>query len=149
MAADRSAAGKAVSNRLVVSLLLYLAPALALAADRELEPVDDSTCVTRSSVYRVSYTSDLDPIAINRIHDWVLHVETTQGEPVAGAEITVGGGMPAHDHGLPTSPRQTEELGNGDYLVEGMRFHMNGRWEIVVAVSANAGRDTCVLSLTL
>jgi hypothetical protein len=144
MAADRIASRKAVSNRLVVSLLLYLAPALALVAEN-----DDSTCVTRSGVYRVSYTSDLDPVAINRIHDWVLHVETAQGEPVAGAEITVGGGMPAHDHGLPTSPRQTEELGNGDYFVEGMRFHMNGRWEIVVAVSANAGSDTCVLSLTL
>ena len=34
--------------------------------------------------------------------------------------------MPEHNHGFPTAPRVTENLGEGDYLLEGMRFNMGG-----------------------
>ena len=37
--------------------------------------------------------------------------------------------MPAHKHGLPTEPVVTE-IGTGDYLVEGIKFSMSGKWEI-------------------
>jgi hypothetical protein len=47
---------------------------------------------------------------------------------VADAQINVNGGMPAHDHGLATSPRVTRYLGEGQYLLEGVRFHMPGEW---------------------
>jgi len=89
------------------------------------------------------------PIPINRIHGWELVVLTAGGEAVTGAEITVDGGMPAHDHGLPTRPRVTEELGGGRYRVEGLRFHMGGIWEIVVTIEAAGRRDTVTISIEL
>ncbi len=92
--------------------------------------------------YEVSFFSTLEPIAINRIHSWVVHIEDRNGAPVTDAHITVSGGMPEHDHGLPTSPRQTEYLDNGDYLIEGMRFHMNGVWEVVFTIQAAGLSDT-------
>lgn len=79
--------------------------------------------------FRVSYKSKVEPLPLNRIHSWVLHVDTLDGKPVEKAAISVYGGMPAHKHGLPTQPEVTE-IGNGDYLVEGLKFSMTGMWHM-------------------
>lgn len=99
--------------------------------------------------YRLHYTSRMEPIVINRIHSWVVHVENADGKALEGCALEIAGTMPAHDHGLPTRPRVTEELGNGDYLVEGMRFHMNGDWEVTVTIGGCGPRDSLVIPLTL
>jgi hypothetical protein len=98
---------------------------------------------------RVTYTTPAGPPAINRIHSWVLHVESVEGVPIENAEVTVTGGMPEHDHGLPTNPRVTEELGGGDYVLDGMRFHMRGYWEIEVTVVTEEGSSVVVIVLKL
>ena len=82
------------------------------------ESADSRVLISQAGLFHVSYKSKLQPIAINRIHNWVLHVELADGQPVTNADITVEGGMPAHDHGLPTLPRITQSLGNGEYLLE-------------------------------
>lgn len=110
---------------------------------------EDATQTSDGGSFMVSWSSAVEPIAINRMHEWVLHLETTAGEPLEGAAIEIGGGMPAHDHGLPTSPRVTEELGSGDYRVEGMRFHMSGYWEVTLEISAGGVSETAVIPLEL
>lgn len=85
----------------------------------------------------VTYTTPAGVPEINRMHSWVLHVEDESGAAIEGALIEVTGGMPQHNHGLPTQPRVTAELGGGDYRLDGMRFHMSGDWEIVVTITAN------------
>jgi hypothetical protein len=57
--------------------------------------------------------------------------------------------MPVHNHGLPTQPRVTTELGDGDYRLEGMRFHMQGPWEITLTITVGGSTDTVVIALTL
>ena len=104
---------------------------------------------SRDGLYRVTYESDLTPIVINRIHRWTLRLEDADGNPVSGAEITVRGAMPIHDHGLPTHPRVTRELESGDYLLEGVRFHMAGSWEIELRIAAPAGTDVAIIPLEL
>ena len=89
----------------------------------------DSATTTDSIHFRVSYKSKVEPLPLNRIHSWVLHVEALDGKPVENAEISVFGGMPAHAHGLPTQPEVTE-IGDGDYLVEGLKFSMTGMWQL-------------------
>ena len=105
--------------------------------------------LSEQGFYRVSYTSKHDPIQINNIHSWVLHVETAAGQPVADAEIGVSGGMSGHNHGLPTAPRATRYLGNGDYLIEGMKFQMGGHWVITFSVSAEGRSDSVSFELDL
>lgn len=129
----------------VVALLLFAAGAIGMEQDA----VADATWSSRDDEFRVSFTSRLQPIVINRIHSWVLHVETAGGEPVANADISVDGGMPEHDHGLPTAPRVTRYLGSGNYLVEGLRFHMNGYWELEYTITSGDVADTVVIPLTL
>ncbi|MEL7185279.1 MAG: FixH family protein, partial [Pseudomonadota bacterium] len=121
--------GKGGSAAAAVCLLLLSAPVMA-----------DELVVT--------WTSD-GTIRINEMHSWILHVETASGEPVEGATIEVDGGMPEHDHGLPTKPRVTEELGGGDYRLDGLRFHMRGYWEIVVTISTDDGLSKITLPLKL
>lgn len=134
-------------SRIIAFVLVVVLLTASLAEENE--SVGSRGWMSQAGHFRVRYTSKLDPIVINRIHGWVLHVETADGEPVLNADITVGGGMPVHNHGLPTSPRMTQNLGNGDYLIEGMRFHMNGYWEITISIVAGDDRDNILIPLEL
>jgi len=97
----------------------------------------------------ISYTPLDGPPQVNRMHSWILHIETEDGVGVEGATVTVDGGMPQHDHGLPTRPRVTEELGDGDYKLDGLRFHMSGYWEIFVTVTTESDVSTVTIPLQL
>jgi len=102
---------------------------------------------SRDGLYVLVIDSEVDPPVINRMHRWHLTLSDADGQPVTGASITVDGGMPAHDHGLPTAPRVTGETAAGRYLLEGLRFHMNGEWLMSFAIDAEAGTDTVRLRL--
>ena len=127
---------------------LLLGLCLSIAAFSQDADVKDSW-LTRSGYYKVSYTSELSPLTINKIHRWVFHIEDATGKPVNNAVVSLTGGMPEHNHGLPTNPRMTEALGDGDYVLEGMRFHMTGYWELTVTVEADGRRDTVLIPLTI
>jgi len=102
-----------------------------------------------NGLYTASVTPMETPIPLNRIHEWRVHLESTDGVPVTGATIDISGGMPMHDHGLPTAPRVTEELGDGDYRLEGMKFQMPGHWVVELRVDTPAGVDSVVIELML
>lgn len=127
------------ATAVVVAVLLICVPVSDVLADE---------WVSSRGVYTVSFESSLEPIEINQIHNWTLRV-TSDGEPVTGALLAVSGGMPAHDHGMPTRPRVTAELGNGEYRLEGMRFHMGGDWEVSIEIKAGGKTDTVVVTLAL
>jgi len=117
------------------------------AAPAELDTAADR--LTDNGLFNVSYSSDLDPIAINQMHSWTLLVTTPDGQPVADAVILVDGGMPQHGHGLPTQPQVTEYLGNGRYRVEGLRFQMGGWWEVEFDITAAEQNDAITFNLAL
>ena len=115
-------------------------------------PSDLDYSTTRPSaqgVYQVSYAPNRPPIAINQIHAWTIHVETPDSQPVTDAAITVDGDMPQHGHGLPTQPQVTKNLGNGDYLVEGLKFQMGGWWVVDFSIEAGGKQDTVRFNMML
>jgi hypothetical protein len=57
--------------------------------------------------------------------------------------------MPQHGHGLPTQPQVTQSLGNGDYLVEGMKFQMAGWWVVDFNIDSAGQRDNVRFNLIL
>ena len=69
--------------------------------------------------------------------------------PLTDASIGVDGDMPQHGHGLPTRPQVTKHLGNGDYLVEGMKFQMGGWWVVDFTIEANGKQDTVRFNMIL
>ena len=126
---------------------IFLIVALGLFAGSV--SADEADWTSKRGLFVVNFESELTPLQINTLHAWRIHIETVSGEPVTGANVTASGGMPLHDHGLPTRPRVTAELGDGDYRLEGMRFHMAGQWEITLLITAGDIKDTVVISLTL
>lgn len=99
--------------------------------------------------YQLQVRSRLAPVAINHIHAWELELRDRNGALVPDATITVGGGMPAHQHGLPTAPRITEVIGPGRYRLDGMKFQMGGEWEVRFLIDAPPGAETLTLAFTL
>ena len=115
-------------------------------------PMELDLSTTRPSSFKkfiVSVTSSLTPIAINKIHSWEIRVKTPDGRPVNDATITINGGMPMHQHGMPTAPRVTKNLGQGRYLLEGMKFSMTGWWELIVQIDAGLFQDNVTFNLML
>ena len=110
---------------------------------------DELTATSREGLYRLTVRPSADPLPLSQMHHWTLAVTDADGVPVADATIVVTGGMPAHDHGLPTRPqaRPTEEVGS--YRLEGVRFHMRGAWQLTVSIVSEAGSDTVVLEFTV
>jgi hypothetical protein len=102
-----------------------------------------------SGLYSATIHPQGDSIPQGKLHRWTLHLVTASGAPVDSAAITVDGGMPQHGHGLPTQPRVTRDLGNGDHLVEGMKFNMGGWWVVKFRVASAAGSDSLVFNVKL
>jgi hypothetical protein len=107
------------------------------------------TRASENGLYRGTILPQGDSIPQGRLHRWTLHLETASGAPIDSAEIRVDGGMPQHGHGLPTQPRVTRHLGNGDHLVEGMKFNMGGWWVVTFRVASAAGSDSLTFNLKL
>ena len=131
------------------SLACRFAALVAAAALLSTAAGAEEAVVSKEGMYRLAFAANLQPIVINRMHRWTLYLTDSKGMPVADAAIQVTGGMPEHNHGLPTRPRVTAYLGDGRYRLEGMRFHMQGSWEISVAIDAQAGKDSVLIRLEL
>ena len=136
-----------MNSRFLLLALCCAAGAFSQVDDPE--PASSPPQFTKLERYQISYAATLQPIAINQMHQWTVRVTDANGNPVENASIQVSGGMPAHDHGLPTAPRATAYLGDGRYLLEGVKFHMGGAWEVVLTVEAAQGKDSLSLSLDL
>jgi hypothetical protein len=128
--------------RNIVSTLSLLA--LVGAGGCATPPQNLDLSLTHPSVDRtfvVALQPPATPPAINQMHSWQIKVSSPTGAPVTHARIAVDGGMPQHGHGLPTRPQVTQELAEGTYLLEGMKFSMTGWWEIKLAIQSAEGSD--------
>ena len=126
-----------------ISLLLTLFS--ASAADVNLPDLNGVT----DKGFKIEIYSELSPLSINTIHSWHIRVLDRDDEILELEELNVFGGMPEHDHGLPTQPEVTMRLDNGDYLLEGVRFHMQGHWELQIEFQYAGVDDTAIIDFEL
>ena len=109
--------------------------------DETIEPQTSWQSLSREGLYDVRRTPENGTVEIGPMRNWVLTLRNWQGEVLYPARITVGGGMAGHGHGLPTQPQVTAYGGEGDYLIEGVRFNMAGDWRLSFVIDSQAGRD--------
>lgn len=131
-------------SRLSAVCLLLLGTQAAMA-QFSADPV--LSVQTRKGI-TVDIYSEIAPLDINRIHSWQLRLKDAVGSPVSNAEIELIGGMPEHDHGLPTQPQITAETAAGSYLLEGMRFHMPGKWQLDIKLTYELGNEGLTIENT-
>ena len=74
---------------------------------------------------------------------------TSDGKPVSGASISIDGGMQAHGHGLPTSPKMSAAEVAGQYKIEGLKFSMLGEWIVGFRVKSNGIADQTVFKFSI
>ena len=104
---------------------------------------------TANGLFIASFEPEHGVVRQGELQSWLLTLKTAAGAPVEGAAITVSGGMPQHNHGLPTSPQATDYLGDGRYRIDGIKFTMSGWWQLSFAISAAAGSDSVVFNIVL
>ncbi len=96
----------------------------------------------------VTLMQDLSSATIGDFLELEVHIQNTSGDNISGAAIAVDGGMMAHGHGLPTRP-QAVELGEGRYLIRGLRFSMPGEWRLVLDVTSEDVQDRILIAFVL
>ena len=144
-----SAVSRTAAARLAIAVAVSLLGGCMMFAKAPTNLDYSRTRTSEGGLYRATIRPQGDSIPQGRLHRWTVHLETASGAPVDSATMVVDGGMPQHGHGLPTKPRVTRELGNGDHLVEGMKFNMGGWWVVKFRVNASAGNDSLVFNLKL
>ncbi|MBN9233818.1 MULTISPECIES: FixH family protein [Phyllobacteriaceae] len=112
-------------------------------------PETQQTKGSEKGLFVATFAPENGTVKQGELHDWVLTLKTAAGTPVEGAIIEVSGGMPQHAHGLPTSPRATDYLGEGRYRISGVKFSMSGWWQLRFAITAPAGSDTVLFNIVL
>ncbi|WP_052772008.1 FixH family protein [Vibrio mexicanus] len=102
---------------------------LTIISSQEIVTADDSgwTSVAYSPV----------EISINQFHSWEFEFINGDGATQPCAQLTINGGMPSHNHGLPTEPAITPATNKGRYVLEGIKFHMPGTWQLVLNCEDN------------
>lgn len=95
------------------------------------------TVYTSTERYAVVYEISPNPIPLNEMFS--IDVQVMDQESMGRAidvELSVDGRMPEHRHGMNVDPIVTS-AGPGAFRVEGMLFHMVGRWEIHFDLTKN------------
>lgn len=128
---------------LFIVLCIGNAPQTRAAAD------DSGFVASQGGRFRVQFTPDVQPLPLNAMHTWTLLVQNAEGEPLSGAELTLVGGMPAHNHGLPSAPQVQSTPEPGHYRVEGLRFHMQGEWVLELSIKHEGREDRASLPVRL
>lgn len=94
----------------------------------------ERTGTTAGGGYLVRWRSGPDGIPALEAFSLEVEIEQAPGVPLAeDAVVLVDAAMPHHGHGMNFVP-EIVRVAPGRYAVEGMLFHMRGRWELFVDV---------------
>jgi hypothetical protein len=136
----------------LAALLVGILAVVYLTAPRSSQPAVPDVSRTKNTdngLFVASFSPERGVVRQGELESWLLTLKTKAGAPVEGAAIAISGGMPQHNHGLPTSPQATDYLGDGRYRIEGVKFTMSGWWQLHFAISATAGSDTVLFNVVL
>ncbi len=104
----------------------------------------ETTVSGHDDLVHATVLTDLSRLPLNEIHTWRVRLQNDDGEPVSGVAVSVLGGMPMHDHGLPTEPVATE-VEPGLFEIQGVRLHMHGHWELTLEIRDSEASDAADL----
>lgn len=89
----------------------------------------DGNRLSNGENYRVILKPLRNQLTLHDMQGFAVRIVDRQSNrEVQPAELTLSGGMRAHGHGLPTTPRTSTYDKRHGYLVEGVRFQMAGKW---------------------
>ena len=126
----------------------FLDDLLCPRAIRERSAGDFSVTAKSKLGFFTAVITHPQPLPIEKLHTWKVRLLDRQRRPVTGARITVTGDMPAHGHGLPTTPIAVSR-GRGRYDLQGMMFQMPGLWYVQLRVRSGGRVDRIRIRFTI
>ncbi|HYH10612.1 MAG TPA: cytochrome c peroxidase [Thermoanaerobaculia bacterium] len=128
---------------LATALFAFLAACASRPAASEFGPGPRKSA---QGLYTATLVLD-ETLTPRKMYTVRVSVTGANGAALPDAAIAIDGGMPQHGHGLPTRPRITRNLGEGQYEIGGLRFNMSGWWELELTITTPAGADTVTFNL--
>lgn len=115
---------------------LYFIPMTGSAEVLGTWPFDGSqpATITISTAPLPGSTSKEPPRASDRrTMRLVIRFSSNDKKWLRGIEgVTVQANMPQHDHGMLVTPKPSIRLKDGVFAIDGMQFHMEGEWLLLV-----------------
>lgn len=116
------------------------APAPETAAVDAPKPwIGGAEIVSNDGDFRVVYKIADGPVRRGEtfaIDAWVFAADAPEA-PRTDVSLAVDAAMPQHGHGMNRVPR-VESLGAGRFHIDGLDFHMPGKWELYFDVARQA-----------
>ncbi|MEE8141931.1 MAG: hypothetical protein V3T77_02410 [Planctomycetota bacterium] len=105
---------------------------------------------SNDGAFYVTYQPLPDPIPLNEPFALVVVVFQDPEHRKAAADVSleVDAAMPQHRHGMTLEP-QVEAHGAGSFTVQGMLFHMPGRWELYFDITQGPVTERAQLDVKL
>jgi len=141
--------------RLTIGVVLLAAlVAVGLFASRHLSQREASIDLARTrpsvkGLFVASIRPEGPEPSVGPIGTWMLALTKPDGTPVSGAMVSVGGGMPQHNHGFPTEPQVSAAADPGQYRIEGVKFSMPGLWELRLTIRAGDQSDDVLFNIRI
>lgn len=90
------------------------------------------------------------PPTTDSFQDCQIAFTTMDGDTAKLKMVEIAGGMPAHGHGLPTSPiMQAQHHNPGTYRIDGLKYNMPGAWLLGFKVAGKNGSDKIVFDFVI
>lgn len=136
-------AGIAISGGAAMAAASLARSDIPAGLDRSLDRATDR------AKFHVRIASTTGSIPLHKVHQWRAVITDADGRPVTGAAIRVSGGMPQHGHGLPTAPTASPAQEPGSYVLNGVKFSMDGWWELKLTIAAGGVTDSVTFNIVL
>lgn len=101
--------------------------------------------MTKGSTFKLSYVpnNSKEEVPLNELFQLKFKVMDKDGNVPKEKGIMVNACMPDHNHCMFVKP-EVEKTSDGEFLVKGLKFHMQGHWEIYVDVTdGKLGEKEC------
>ena len=128
-----------MTEKCVMVCLLVLATSASSFVDAKQQAAGFSlTQHTQAHQYKVTLRCD-SALSVGDFQSCHLDVyrPATEMSLLKNAKISIAGGMPAHHHGLPTSPVVSWSKTKNTYIIEGLKFSMPGEWQLRFLIENN------------
>jgi hypothetical protein len=132
------------------------APAAEARASAPSEPSSQpwsgaTSVASNAGAYRVFFRPSRSPIPRGELFGldvWIFDARDPM-HPLRGVALAVDAGMPEHQHGMNRRASVRGGDDNGAFHVDGLLFHMPGRWDIYFDVTRGAITERAQASVEL
>ncbi|MFQ5500831.1 MAG: hypothetical protein ACE5EQ_00840 [Phycisphaerae bacterium] len=114
-------------------------------------PIEGESVITSNDgTYEVRFVSAPNPIPLNQPFTLDVSITPKSTGRATGRNLSLGvdAVMPDHQHGMNTQPR-IQHRGGYRFHIDGMLFHMAGRWELYFDITEGAVTERAQIDIHL